>query len=70
MKAHATFEIMYNGLEKQNTELSRDTIQLLKVFSFSNVRLYAVTCWRRRYTTAKLKGSRSSTKIPQKEDDH
>lgn len=34
MKAHATFEIMYNGIEKQNTESSRDAIQLLKMFSF------------------------------------
>ncbi|KAJ6078636.1 tetratricopeptide repeat domain-containing protein [Penicillium canescens] len=34
MKAHVTFEIMYNGIEKQNPESSRDAIQLLKMFSF------------------------------------
>jgi tetratricopeptide (TPR) repeat protein len=34
MKAHATFEVMYNGLEEKNTESSRDAIQLLKMFSF------------------------------------
>lgn len=42
MKAHATFEVMYNGIEKQNTESSRDAIELLKMFSFfhcENIRL-------------------------------
>jgi tetratricopeptide (TPR) repeat protein len=34
MKAHATFEIMYKGIESQNTQSSRDAIELLKMFSF------------------------------------